>query len=82
MAAAPAAKGGESVASLSEFGLALAPLSPEARARLALEPDTQGVVVVGVRNGGTADTSGIRPGDLLVTVDRQAVHDAAARSAR
>ncbi|HXE38535.1 MAG TPA: Do family serine endopeptidase [Azonexus sp.] len=38
-------------------------------------PDTEGALIAGVMRGSPADTAGIRPGDVLLTVDGKAVRD-------
>ncbi len=63
------------------LGLALGPLSPDARTELGLEAAFQGALVVGVKSGGPADTGGVQPGDIIVRVNRDAVADATAAQA-
>jgi serine protease Do len=74
---APAAGGAGAPLRDEEFGLALGPLSDAARDELELADDVRGAVVVGVKDGGIADTSGVRPGDLIVRVNRESIADAA-----
>ena len=64
-----------------QLGLALAPLTPEARNRFNLDEDTKGVLVTAVRRGSPAADIGLRPGDVVekvnqtdVTAPRQLVH--------
>ena len=65
-----------------ELGLALGPLSSDAREHLNLDHDVQGALVLGIKNGGAAEQSGLRPGDIIVRVNRAEVADArAARAA-
>jgi serine protease Do len=54
-------------------GMALAPLSPEARGALGLDDDTKGVVVSRVTPNSRADESGIHAGDVIVRVGNAAV---------
>jgi len=60
------------------LGLALAPLAPELRARLALPDGTDGVVVAEVEPGSPAAKAGVRPGDVITDVGGQAVASAGA----
>ena len=55
------------------LGLSLAPLTPEVRQRLGIAKDLQGVAVVGVKPGSTAESAGLRPGDIVTQVGRQKV---------
>lgn len=57
------------------LGLALGPLSPDARASIGLDADVKGALVVGVKSGGPADTSGVQPGDIILRVNRKAIAD-------
>lgn len=52
----------------SSFGLALAPLDPQIRARLGIESDVRGAVVAEVDSEGPAAETGIRPGDVIAEV--------------
>lgn len=49
-------------------GLALAPLTPETRGRFGLDSKTQGVVVADVSPDSKAAESGMRPGDVIVSI--------------
>jgi len=51
-----------------QVGMALSPLSPEARSSLGLDEDTKGVVVSRVTPNSKAAESGIRAGDVIVRV--------------
>lgn len=83
VAAAADAPGGADDAH-DALGLALGPLSAEARARLALDADVEGALVVGIKHGGPADSSGLEPGDVILRVNRATVVDdtAAAQALR
>jgi serine protease Do len=54
-------------------GMALAPLSSDARAELGLDPSAKGVVVAEVTPGSPAEESGIQSGDVIVRVGNDAV---------
>ena len=56
-----------------KIGLALAPLSPDLRERLDVPDGTEGSVIRSVEPGSPADSAGLRPGDVIVSVDRHAV---------
>ncbi len=56
------------------YGLSLAPLTPEVRQRLGVAESVEsGVVVTNIVPGGIADGEGLRDGDVIVDVNRQAV---------
>jgi Do/DeqQ family serine protease len=57
------------------FGLQIEPLGPDAAERLGV-PFHQGLLVTDVAGGGPADRAGLKRGDIILEVDRQAVHDA------
>ncbi|PKU26580.1 DegQ family serine endoprotease [Telmatospirillum siberiense] len=50
------------------LGMALEPLSKEARSELGLGSSVKGVVVAQVEPGSRADDSGIQPGDVIVRI--------------
>jgi serine protease Do len=54
-------------------GLALAPLSPDARGELDLPAHTRGALVAQVRPGSPAETAGVQQGDVIVGVGSMAV---------
>jgi serine protease Do len=58
------------------FGLSVQDVNSEIAEQLGLE-DTKGVVVASVDPDGPASEAGIRPGDVIVEVDRHEVKDAA-----
>jgi serine protease Do len=76
MAEAGAEAGGTTAESL---GLQLAALDAIARAQAGLPDDVQGVLVVNV-TGDAAET--VQPGDVIVSVDRQAVRTPAEVAAK
>jgi serine protease Do len=55
------------------WGLGLADLTPEVRQQLQAPRDVQGAVVQRVQPGSAADNAGIRPGDVIVGVNRHEV---------
>jgi len=55
------------------LGLELRPLTPDLAERLGLAPTTHGVVVSAVRPGSAAAEAGLRPGDVLTSIDRNPV---------
>src|SRR5687767_14156447 len=55
------------------YGLSLQPLTSETASRYGLEPDDQGLVVVRIDPTSNAATAGIKQGDLIQEVNRQAV---------
>jgi serine protease Do len=56
-----------------KIGLALAPLSPDLREQLDVPEGTTGSVIRGVEPGSPSELAGLRPGDVIVSVDRHAV---------
>lgn len=50
-------------------------LSKELANSLKLPPNTNGVLLSGVLEGGPADRAGLRPGDVLTAVNNQAISD-------
>ncbi len=57
----------------ARLGVALAPVSPEAREQLDLPGDVKGAVVAQVQPGSPADQAGIQPGDVIVGVGGKSV---------
>ncbi len=55
------------------YGVSLAPLSPEARKQLGLDAEVKGVIVATVEPGSPADDQGLKAGDLLQQVGKDAV---------
>jgi serine protease Do len=58
------------------LGMSIADLSPQTTRQLRLPAGTQGVVVTNVMRGGLAEEAGVRPGDLILEVNRQPVKTA------
>jgi serine protease Do len=58
-------------ADAADFGLTLGELTPARRAELDVEEDVTGAVVLDVRPGSPAASRGLRPGDVIVSVDRR-----------
>ena len=56
-----------------DLGLELRTLDPETARRFGYEADEKGVLVVDVTSGGKADEAGIRPGDLIIEINREQV---------
>ncbi len=52
------------------WGLGLADLSPDVREQLQTPDDVKGAVVERVVPGSTADNAGLRPGDVILSVNR------------
>jgi serine protease Do len=76
------AEAGGAPAHPAQLGLALGPITPDAREQLNLPPGTHGVLVTGVRQGSPADQAGLQQGDVVVAVGShpvenpgQAAHD-------
>ncbi len=66
------AEAGEKGGSL---GLSVQALTPEIAESLGIGSDTKGVVVSGVEPGTPADEAGLRRGDVIMEVNREAVKD-------
>ena len=62
--------------SRGSFGFSLAPLSPETRQQLGLKDDVKGALIAAVESGSPAEEQGLRAGDVLQQVGRDAVDDA------
>ena len=65
-------KGPEKVSGGS-FGFSLAPISPETRQQLGLKDGVKGALIAAVESGSPADEQGLRAGDILQQVGRDAV---------
>lgn len=58
-----------------KLGVALAPITREARRALDLSGGQKGAVIVEVAGGSPAEEAGLRPGDVIVAVGQVAVSD-------
>jgi Do/DeqQ family serine protease len=74
---AAAAESGEpdSAGNPTGFGMAVEPVTRDRARELGLA-STSGVVIVDMQSGGRAADAGLRPGDVIVEVDRKPVNDA------
>jgi len=68
---------GESSTSRQQLGIAVQPLTPELAARLGLRGNPQGIVVAEVDPAGPAAEAGLRPGDVIMEMNRQPVKSGA-----
>src|SRR5436190_11010535 len=59
--------------SQGKIGLGLQTLTPDVATSLGLERGTRGAVVTDVISGSPAERAGLKPGDVVVEVDRQAI---------
>jgi len=50
-------------------------LSKELLESLSLPMDSNGVLISGILEGGPADRAGIKPGDVLTEINKQAIND-------
>jgi S1-C subfamily serine protease len=55
------------------LGATIANLSPALADELRLDPQSQGVVIVGLANGSTAQSIGLQRGDIVVSVNNQKI---------
>jgi serine protease Do len=58
------------------FGIVLQDLTPATAGRLGVPNDTEGAVVTNVQQGSTAEESDVRPGDIILSVNRSDVSSA------
>ncbi|MBK8907801.1 MAG: DegQ family serine endoprotease [Rhodospirillales bacterium] len=70
---ASSASGASETQALDELGFAIAPLDAQARSRLELDEGVSGVVIVDVDGAKQAGQKGLRPGDVITSVDKQPV---------
>lgn len=63
-----------SATTLARLGLSVAPLDAQVRSRLGLDGKTQGVVIAEVDSGRSAADKGLRPGDIITSVNQKAVN--------
>jgi serine protease Do len=57
----------------SDWGMMIQELTPQLAQQLGLESGTTGVVISDVKEGSSAGTAGLRPGDLITEVNRTAI---------
>ncbi len=70
-------KGGEKAAPTGpRIGVSLGDLTPQARERIGVSEDVQGAVVADVAPDKPAAEAGLKAGDIIVSVNGKAVHDA------
>ena len=62
---------------LSGLGMKLGPINDDTRGKYKLDADQKGVVVTDVAPGGAAAQKGIKPGDVIVEIQQEAVTDPA-----
>ena len=62
----------ETAAPAEKLGLLIEPITPEVARSLGLSSDA-GVLVKAVQSGSVAEDAGLRPGDVILEVDRKAV---------
>src|SRR6185437_14703117 len=60
----------------AKLGLALQTLTPDVAASLGIDRGTKGAVITDVVDGSPAEHAGLRPGDVIVEVDRRPVSSA------
>jgi len=79
-----ASKDGAPAEGRGKIGVALAPLTPEARDKLDVPEGTKGAVVRGVQPGSPAEVAGLQAGDVIVGVGTKPVTspDEAAKAMR
>jgi serine protease Do len=63
------------------LGMRFAELTPELRRRMQVSRDVQGVAITGIERGSPAESFGLAPGDVLVSINQEPVNspDEAAR---
>ena len=59
--------------SQAKIGMALQTLSPDVADSLGIDRGTKGAVITDVLSGSTAERAGLKPGDVIVEVDRRPV---------
>ena len=65
---------GESGSNIA-WGMTISPLTPSLQSRLSIPDKVAGVVVVEVTPNGLADVAGVRPGDLIRSVNHRKTED-------
>jgi serine protease Do len=74
VASANGGEDGEQPANAEALGMHFVPLTSQLRRELHVAKDVHGVVVARVDSGSAADDVGLSEGDILVTIDQQAVN--------
>ena len=59
-----------------KIGMALQTLSPDVADSLGIDRSTKGAVITDVLTGSTAERAGLKPGDVIVEIDRRPVSSA------
>ncbi|APR83856.1 HtrA protease/chaperone protein [Minicystis rosea] len=67
------AEGGPQAGPAGSLGMQIAPLTPDLARRLDMPEGATGVVITQVQPGSRAAEAGIRPGDIIQEIDRNAV---------
>jgi serine protease Do len=70
---APAAPAAPKSTALAGLGVAIAPISPSTRSRYQIAGDQKGVVITDVQTGSVAADRGLRPGNVIMEVQQEAV---------
>ena len=65
---------GPATPTVDTLGMSLAPLSQELRERFEINDRTRGVVITRVEDGSPAAERGLRPGEVIVEVNQEAVN--------
>ena len=73
-ATAPAKPVTPQPAEISGLGLSLAPITDDARGKYQLNADQKGVVITKIAPNSAASDRGLRPGDVIVEVQQEAVN--------
>ena len=66
-------KGQDGKVQPGSFGFSLAPLSPESRQQLGIKDNVKGALITAVESGSPAEEQGLRAGDVIQQVGREAV---------
>jgi serine protease Do len=78
----PAQGSSRESAGSARLGISLQTLTPELARQVGVDNDAKGAVVTQVQPGSRAEESGLRQGDVIVEIDRQAVTSAEAAASR
>lgn len=70
--------GPEKQSNTGKLGLTLQPLTPQIAKQFGIEGDSEGMIVTGVDQDGSAAEAGIVRGDIILEINRQAVSSAEA----